>query len=138
MCHVQLFIEGGGGGDQNLSISSPFLPSQPPLPYPIHNTFTHLLHQCHLFPPYLFPTAMQPYPPCTLPYSSSHYNSPHLIHHTHRSLSNYPQVTIKCSTSFPAPLSHITPRIYTHFTFLLSSNNPAEPVLSLNNSLTIY
>ena len=43
-------------------------------------------------------------------------------------LSNFPHIINKCSTSSRAPLSH-TPHFF-------SSDNPVEPVLSLNSRLT--
>ena len=124
---------GRRGGNQNLSISSSYNKSFPLCHhFPIQkNTFTNLLHQCHLLPSHLFPTAMPPYSPCTL------FHIPPAS--TRRSLSNYPHVTIKCSASSPAPLSHITHLssiIILHL--FLSSNNTAEPVLSLNSNLTTF
>ena len=95
---------GGRRGDQNPPISYPYnKPFSATLPYPMHNTFTHLLHHSHLLPPHLFPTAMPPYPPCTVfhipPAPTIQLTS---AGNTHRSLSNFPHkfptVSNKCSS----------------------------------------
>ena len=110
------------------------------------NTFlSNIIHsptssQCHSVTP--FPNSNATLPSLhTLQYSSSHFPGPTILltssASTHQSLSNSPHVTNKYSTSSPVPLSHITNLssiIILHL--FLSPNNPAEPVLSVNSSLT--
>ena len=149
MCCVQLFIEGGGKKIKihPLALITNYLFSAS-LPYPIHNTFTNLLHHSVTFslipfptPPTLFSTAMLPYPPCTLIHIPPATRQPLKFCSCHLpapiNSSQIPHVTNKCSTSSPAPLLHITkPSSIILLHLILSSNNPAEPVLSLKSNLT--
>ena len=115
------------------------LPSLPPVPYPLHNTFPSSSITVSFIPSTPFPNRMPPYPPCTLFHSSSSlhpYNSTYLI-------CQYPLIPPKFHTSpINAPYLHLHHSHTLHlssiiiFHFFLPSNNPAEPVLSLNISLT--
>ena len=75
--------------------------------------------------PHLFPTAMPPYPPCTLFHippatlQPLQFYSPHLPVPTDPSQIHH--VTNKCSTASPAPLSHIT---HLSLSFYISSYAP--------------
>ena len=124
--HVQCpaVYRGRRGWDQSQSISSPYNKSFSATTS-LSNTFTHLLHQCHLLTPQPFPTAMPSYPPCTLPYFSRHYNFVHLI-------SQYPLIPCKFLTSSInaqhfscTTLTHYTPLIYNHFTSFLILQQPS-------------
>ena len=130
MCCVQLFIEGGGKGTKIQPLTLHIIHS-------LTSSITVLPSPSHLsqLPPHLFPSAILPYPPCTLIHIPPatllpvKFCSPHVPKPTNSS--QIPHVTNKCSTSSPAPLSHIaqlSSKIILHL--ILSSNNPAEPVLS--------
>ena len=139
---IWLFIEGVGVGTKicqlalcttNLSIYATtslsnkiHSPTSISVTYSLH-TFSH--QQCHHTFVAHSSILLQPL--------SSPYNSAHLIHQYPPIPPNYPHVNSKCSTSYPASLSHITHLssiIILHLFFY--SNKPAKPVLSLNCCLT--
>ena len=130
---VQLFIEGGGDGT---NISSPYnkiLPSLPPLPYLIYNTFTHLLITVSLYSLHTFTNSNATLSPCTIFHIPPATPAPTILltssTSTHRSLSNSPHVTNKCSTSLHSLTLHTS-----HLESFHTSSYP--PTTQLNRSLT--